>query len=124
VDRAEHACRWIPNRGWFDPDDIRKAISSGHTIDRDYACQQWFWEASSRIRQIGQIARQHGVPFLVDSAQSSGHLPIDVQADNIDLLAAPGHKGLFGAQGTGMLYIPARNGKSFCARFARVAPVR
>ncbi|MGA3067412.1 MAG: aminotransferase class V-fold PLP-dependent enzyme [Tepidisphaeraceae bacterium] len=57
------------------------------------------------IRQIGQIARQRGVPFIVDAAQSAGHLPIDVQADEIDLLAAPGHKGLLGPLGTGFLYI-------------------
>src|SRR5258707_254511 len=43
--------------------------------------------------------------FIVDAAQSAGHLPIDVQADNIDLLAAPGHKALLGPLGTGFLYI-------------------
>jgi selenocysteine lyase/cysteine desulfurase len=57
------------------------------------------------IRKIGEIAREHGIPFLVDAAQSAGHLPIDVQMDCIDLLAAPGHKGLLGPQGTGFLYI-------------------
>ncbi len=57
------------------------------------------------IRQIGRIAREHGIPFIVDAAQSAGHLPIDVQADGIDLLAAPGHKGLLGPLGTGFLYI-------------------
>jgi selenocysteine lyase/cysteine desulfurase len=41
----------------------------------------------------------------VDAAQSVGHLPIDVQRDHIDLLAAPGHKGLMGPLGTGFLYI-------------------
>jgi len=57
------------------------------------------------IREIGAIARSHGIPFLVDAAQSAGHLPIDVQADCIDLLAGPGHKGLLGPLGTGFLYI-------------------
>ena len=42
------------------------------------------------IREIGRIARERGVPFVVDAAQSAGHVPIDVQADCIDLLAAPG----------------------------------
>ncbi len=41
----------------------------------------------------------------MDAAQSAGHWPIDVQADGIDLLAAPGHKGLLGPLGTGFLYI-------------------
>jgi cysteine desulfurase/selenocysteine lyase len=57
------------------------------------------------IREIGRIAREAGIPFIVDAAQSAGHVPIDVQADGIDLLAAPGHKGLLGPLGTGFLYI-------------------
>ena len=43
--------------------------------------------------------------FLVDAAQTVGHLPLDVQSLQIDLLAAPGHKGLLGPLGTGFLYI-------------------
>jgi cysteine desulfurase family protein len=57
------------------------------------------------IRQIGRIAREHNIPFIVDAAQSAGHVPIDVQADNVDLLAAPGHKALMGPLGTGFLYV-------------------
>ncbi|HVT83081.1 MAG TPA: aminotransferase class V-fold PLP-dependent enzyme, partial [Phycisphaerae bacterium] len=57
------------------------------------------------IREIGRIAREHGIVYLVDAAQSAGHVPIDVQADGIDLLAFPGHKGLLGPLGTGALYI-------------------
>lgn len=57
------------------------------------------------IREIGKIAREHEVALVVDAAQSAGHVPIDVQADCIDLLAAPGHKGLLGPLGTGFLYI-------------------
>ncbi len=57
------------------------------------------------IREIGKIAREANIPFLVDAAQTAGHVPIDVQADCIDLLAFPGHKGLLGPLGTGALYI-------------------
>jgi cysteine desulfurase/selenocysteine lyase len=57
------------------------------------------------IREIGSIARECEIPFIVDAAQSAGHLPIDVQLDHIDLLAAPGHKALLGPLGTGFLYI-------------------
>jgi selenocysteine lyase/cysteine desulfurase len=57
------------------------------------------------LRAIGRITREAGVPLVVDAAQSAGHLPIDVQADHIDLLAAPGHKALLGPTGTGFLYL-------------------
>lgn len=57
------------------------------------------------IAEFGRIAREHGVLFLVDAAQTLGHVPLDVEAMHIDLLAAPGHKGLLGPLGTGFLYI-------------------
>lgn len=57
------------------------------------------------VAQIGAEARRRGILFLVDAAQTAGHVPIDVREMNIDLLATPGHKGLMGPLGTGMLYI-------------------
>lgn len=53
------------------------------------------------IREIGAIAKKHNIIFLVDSAQTAGAYPIDVQRDNIDILAFTGHKSLFGPTGTG-----------------------
>lgn len=57
------------------------------------------------IREIGAMARSRGILFMVDAAQTAGSVPIDVEKDNIDLLAFPGHKGLLGPQGTGGLYV-------------------
>ena len=57
------------------------------------------------IEEIGQMAKKHKIHFMVDAAQSAGVYPIDVEKMNISLLAAPGHKGLLGPQGTGFLYI-------------------
>jgi len=56
------------------------------------------------LREIGALARAAGVLLLVDAAQSAGALPIDVEADRVDLLAFTGHKALFGPQGTGGLW--------------------
>ncbi|MDY6826403.1 MAG: aminotransferase class V-fold PLP-dependent enzyme [Bacillota bacterium] len=56
-------------------------------------------------RKMIESAHQKGVPVLVDSAQSAGCIKIDIQADNIDLLAFTGHKGLLGPTGTGGLYV-------------------
>jgi len=57
------------------------------------------------IREIGDVARGRNIPFLLDAAQTAGCLPIDLSADNIDLLAFTGHKGLLGPGGTGGLVI-------------------
>ncbi len=55
------------------------------------------------IQQIGALCRERGVLFIVDGAQSAGHLPIDVTKMQIDMLCIPGHKGLYGTQGCGMI---------------------
>jgi cysteine desulfurase/selenocysteine lyase len=57
------------------------------------------------IEEIGRTARENGISFIVDAAQTAGVLDIDVNKMNIDLLAFTGHKGLYGPQGTGGLYI-------------------
>jgi cysteine desulfurase family protein len=57
------------------------------------------------VSDIGRIAREHGLVFCVDAAQTAGCYPIDVAEMNIDLLAFTGHKALFGPSGTGGLYI-------------------
>lgn len=57
------------------------------------------------VEEIGKIARDHGIIYLVDAAQSAGVYDIDIGSLAIDLLAFPGHKSLLGPQGTGGLYI-------------------
>ncbi len=60
------------------------------------------------IREVGQIAREHDVLFLVDAAQTAGAVPIDVLEVCIVLLAIAGHKSLLGPTGTGALYVGPR----------------
>ncbi len=55
------------------------------------------------IRRLGQLAREYGLPFVVDAAQTGGVLPIDMEEDNIHFLCLAGHKGLYGPMGTGLL---------------------
>jgi len=57
------------------------------------------------IANIGKLCREKNILFLVDAAQSAGCRSVDVEAMNIDMLAAPGHKGLLGPQGTGLLFV-------------------
>lgn len=60
------------------------------------------------VADLARMAHDAGALVLVDAAQSAGHLPVDVHAMGIDLLAFTGHKGLLGPQGTGGLW--AREG--------------
>lgn len=53
--------------------------------------------------EIGKLCKQYGVPFVIDAAQSAGSLPVKLQTLGADFIAMPGHKGLLGPQGTGLL---------------------
>ena len=56
------------------------------------------------IAEIGKIAHEHGILFHTDAVQAFGHIPIDVEAMNIDMLSASGHK-INGPKGIGVMYI-------------------
>lgn len=90
--------------GLVDPDDIRKAIrpetrliSCVHVSNVTGTMQP--------IHEVARIAREAEIPCVIDAAQSAGHVPIDVQKLGADFVAFPGHKGLLGPLGTGVLYI-------------------
>ena len=55
------------------------------------------------VEEMGTLCRQYGVPFIIDAAQSAGTLPVRLNALGADFIAMPGHKGLLGPQGTGLL---------------------
>jgi len=91
-------------QGVLDPDDLLPAIKSNtKAIVLTHASN--VTGSIIPVREIGNIARDHGVILCVDAAQTAGALPIHVGEMNIDLLAFTGHKSLFGPQGTGGLYI-------------------
>ncbi len=90
--------------GIIDPDDVAKALRDNtrlvvlvHASNVTGALQP--------IEEVGRAISGHEAMFLVDAAQSAGHLPIDVGQLGVDLLAAPGHKGFLGPLGTGVLYV-------------------
>lgn len=93
-----------PITGMVDPEDICKVIKP-HTRLIATLHGSNVSGTLQPISEIGLICREHSIAFLVDAAQTLGHIPVDVQDMHIDLLAFPGHKGLLGPLGTGGLYL-------------------
>jgi cysteine desulfurase family protein len=86
--------------GYIDPEDIRNAIQSNtklvivnHGSNVTGVVQD--------IKAIGQVCKDAGVPFAIDTAQTAGVIPIDMTECNVSFLTFTGHKGLFGPTGTG-----------------------
>lgn len=55
------------------------------------------------VEAVAELCRRHGVPLIVDDSQAAGVLPLDMEALGAAFAAMPGHKGLYGPQGTGVL---------------------
>lgn len=97
---------WIPcdRQGFVDPGQIKSAMRRETRLIALSNCSN-VNGCVQPVEEIGLLASRSGVLFLVDAAQSAGVIPIDVREMNIDLMAAPGHKGLLGPLGTGILYV-------------------
>ena len=91
-------------QGFVSPDDIRRAITP-HTRLIALVHVSNVTGAIQPVEEVGRIAAEHGQTYLIDAAQSLGYVPIDVRRLGCHLLAAPGHKGLLGPLGTGVLYV-------------------
>lgn len=90
--------------GLVDPDDIKRAIKNNTKLIVTVHASN----VSGSLQDtavISTIARQAGIPYLLDAAQTAGHLPIDVRQIEVDMLVCAGHKGLLGPLGTGIMYI-------------------
>ena len=57
------------------------------------------------VQELGKFCKKHGLLFILDTAQTAGTVPIDMEALQLDALAFTGHKGLMGPQGTGGIYV-------------------
>lgn len=55
------------------------------------------------VEAVGKLCRERGVPYIIDASQSAGMLSLDIKALGAAFIAMPGHKGLYGPQGTGVL---------------------
>ncbi|HEY2841765.1 MAG TPA: aminotransferase class V-fold PLP-dependent enzyme [Pirellulales bacterium] len=90
--------------GVIDPADVRRALRADtRLVVMSHASN--VTGAIQPAAEVGQIVHDHGALFLLDAAQTIGEIPLDVEQLQVDLLAAPGHKGLLGPLGTGLLYL-------------------
>ena len=83
------------------------------------------------IGRVGAIAKKHGLLFMVDASQTAGVFEIDIEKMNIDILCFTGHKGFFGPQGTGGMYVregvdvkPLLSGGSGVQTYSKKHPVQ
>lgn len=96
----------VAGRRLFDPDDTLERFEDGLKKGADGAV---FTHVSNvfgyilPIREMAALCKAYGVPFILDAAQSAGSQAVDLEALGAAYIAMPGHKGLLGPQGTGLL---------------------
>ena len=110
-----HTCQWleqqgvevtylpVDEKGVVSPQEVEKAIRPDTILISVMAANNEIGTIEP-LKEIGAIAKEHGILFHTDAVQAFGHIPLDVEALNIDMLSASGHK-IHGPKGVGILYI-------------------
>ena len=103
---ARNAKITVAGRRLFDWDDtldqFEKALRSGvHAAIFTHMSNVFGYILP--VEEMAALCRSYGVPFIVDAAQSAGTQPVKLRTLGADFIAMPGHKGLLGPQGTGLL---------------------
>lgn len=110
-----HACEWLEKNGYevtyldvdedglVSPEEVEKAIRPDTILITVMFANNEIGTIEP-IREIGAIARKHGVLFHTDAVQAYAHVPVNVEEMNIDMLSASAHK-FYGPKGIGFMYL-------------------
>ena len=93
----------VDENGFVNPADVEKAIRPDTILVSIMTANNEIGTIEP-IAEIGKIAKDHGVLFHTDAVQAFGHIPMNVDEMNIDMLSASGHK-INGPKGIGIMYI-------------------
>ena len=96
----------VCGRELFQPEkavqDFEKALAGGAELAVCTCCSNVFGYVLP-VERIGELCRRRGVPLIIDASQGAGTLPLSLKKSGAAFIAMPGHKGLYGPQGTGIL---------------------
>jgi cysteine desulfurase/selenocysteine lyase len=91
-------------KGFVDPDDFPKKFKKNTKLVVVNHASNVIGTIQP-IKEIGRYCRERGIPFVIDVSQSAGKSPIDIEDQNVDVVAFTGHKSLLGPTGIGGLYV-------------------
>ncbi|HWS30935.1 MAG TPA: aminotransferase class V-fold PLP-dependent enzyme [Clostridia bacterium] len=98
-------------QGFIDPDSLKKLIRPNTKLvvvsHASNVCG-----TLAPIEEIAAVCKEHGIPLVLDAAQTAGHYPVDFEALSLSALCVPAHKGLLGPQGVGALLLSPAFAKS------------
>jgi cysteine desulfurase family protein len=94
----------VDSKGFVDPDDFPRAFKENTKLVIVNHASNVIGTLQP-IKEIGAHCQKHGIPFAIDASQSAGKVPIDLEAQNLDIVTFTGHKSLLGPTGIGGLYV-------------------